>query len=265
MDPFIIISLLIACILGIVSVWLLSGFFRKKIRSPLLRTTASFSIILVFMIVGSSLTSLQWFRDAFMPPTRLELLLRDAGNRLHADPGFNAEIKGKTLKDIEWFGGEKSEKGMKRLELDHLIRWNEIRLILSKESQYMCLKFWDGRADSYKINKALDQLSDQDLKEFIDIKVSALLLELSQTPFTPVPPDSFTIGIWQILKGLKPEDAGRLRNILKDPGNSSEKDACWAITVLLNDSSKLRAGYREDFLRALASGQLIDEGFILPD
>lgn len=143
-------------------------------------------------------------------------------------------------------------KGMARLNISEIEKWNALRRKLADVSPEDCAGFWSGRMNHDSHMAALGKLSKKELDQWIQILASSVRSEVEQKPFPIVSTFDFQNGLKVITKSMTMADQQRLTSVFQQGDKASDVDGCWAIKTVMKVDN-LKGKVREKYLQYLSS------------
>jgi hypothetical protein len=210
-------------------------------------------VILPMLMVGQFVPRLM-AQHPLLPTSKVERAARLSEEALRRSPAFAQLLQGKSAAEASALIQQKSHAGLKRLSPEDLLLWNRLRLAMAERSPVLCAGFWTGRGVSGQlIADTLNRMEQSDVDGFIGVSTRATVAEVETKPFEPPQPTTFAAALPKIKEGLPVADAERLDQVLAHGMSAAPEDGCWAVKVLMRDSSRLGAPDKERFLRFMAS------------
>lgn len=230
------------------------GFLiSRKFKGKKAKSIALVIPVLLFSRISKELAKNQSIRDQILQPSRIELFSRESARLLINNKNFRKEVSGMSQQEVRVFSQQQTRKGLKRLSFNDLIKWNDLRIRLAKVNKNVCAYFWTSKISPQEITNTLEKLSDAELKSWLKVSMTALVLELDQSSFTPPPENALEIGIQQIASTMKEDEVVRMKSALQAGVSASKDDACWTMMKILNGAKNFTKKDKEDFLRSLSS------------
>lgn len=142
--------------------------------------------------------------------------------------------------------------GLKLLDSDDLIIWNNLRLKLCERSDKFCAALWTGEVSDHEIYEALSLFDDDEMDEWVRICKTSTerTLKKSSTPDLDV--KDFHRGIRELSLNLSNIDQQKLKLALLHGEKANVEEAMFAMKTILRNS-RLDLTTRVKFIRYLAA------------
>jgi hypothetical protein len=202
---------------------------------------------------GAELGKSQGFLDMVHPPTRMEKALRGPGKVIESDPALMARFAGLDSDRARDMGQNLAHQGLKRLPNADLIRWNEIRVLLSQADADVCAALWTGKMTPAGLGVALEKLPDADLNDWVQLSTKAMQLEAAGAALPKANAEALSEGLAQIIAKLPDVDRARYQRSIGKGTDLPDSEACWTMLTTMKTAQLLPPSDRESLLRSLAA------------
>lgn len=143
-------------------------------------------------------------------------------------------------------------KGLRNLDYQDLITWNNLRLSLCERSEKFCAGLWYGKLSEEEVYEALSLFEESEMNEWAKIMKSAAKMADKDLRNPSIEEKDFLEGVELICHELSNIDQERFKLATVKGIEASTEIAAFAMKVLLSNEH-LEDKVRERFLRYLAS------------
>ncbi|WP_413586999.1 hypothetical protein [Bdellovibrio sp. HCB274] len=230
---------------------LLAGKFKNPgVRSGLVAGLTVASIQL------APLTPLKGIIDTHIfKKTKFEVLSAKAAKEMLNDPIVRKKLDSYPQDQWQKVAFQASHDGMYLMDLEQLDRWNDFRLKLAAKSEKLCVSFLRGGMDMKVLASAFEGLTDEELEEWFKISMLAARrgIEAGKSYTDKAPQKDFMSHLPAVIAVNGPDEEGKLKAGLQNYMLSEDKQACWTLVRIHENSKKLSPAARHEFLRGMAA------------
>jgi len=232
---------------------LLRIFFGKKISNKTAQTALMVVPMVITLNVFQVISKNEKVHDIFIKPTKAELVGRQILGVLKENPTVNGMISKLPESQIQSFIRDKSRAGLRRLSVENLKIWHDIRIKMAERNKKVCGGFWTGKLQNDQLLAVYDSLSEEELRQFVTVTANSIIGEFENRDYDVPPVTTLYDTLKAISAELSAAEQKRFRKVLEEGVAASEDDGCWAIMKIFEKSNTLQEQQRVDLIKALAS------------
>lgn len=235
----------------------LNNYFQKKYTNKkskfigaIIGATCFISIITIGQIQAVKSPLMHMFDKNY----EIKMIIEEKMKPIAEIPEVRKKIKELNDKDqISTYMKNLTAKGIKRLSIEKLQEWNNIRLEMANKSEDLCAGMWNGKIGEADILSAMSKLSKDSIDKWMQLSIHATKLQISKVKYPAISQDDFINGIKAIAQNKTDNEQIRMGTVLTQGLNASKEDACWMMKVILNDSQDIDLAASSKMIRYLSS------------
>lgn len=245
-------SVLVAAVLGgsgALTGVLLARTFTKGENSPSGKILVAICAGL-FVAAGQTVFKSQDLKDMLVPPSAVELKLREMTSFIKSDSRLMNEFKGLSADKARTRGAQLTANGMQHLGFSELLEWHKIRGKLANSDKNICAGFWTGNINRLKYIEVLGTLNKESLDRWFELSKKAMLISIDRPEPIEVNQNLLEKAFLSIMELLPESDQARYASTLQSGVSAIEKDACWIMKILFSKLESIPKDQQKSLLIA---------------